>query len=58
LQLVTTAQVLFGTDFPPAAPASTSRRRCRLRMFSESDLRAIDRDNAVRLLPRLGSASA
>ena len=40
-------------------PASTSRRRWpRLGMFSESDLRAIDRDNAVRLLPRLGAASA
>jgi 6-methylsalicylate decarboxylase len=55
LQLVTTAQVLFGTDFPPGgASADVARTLSQLRMFSESDLRAIDRDNAVRLLPRLG----
>jgi 6-methylsalicylate decarboxylase len=56
LQLVTTAQVLFGTDFPPGgASADVARTLAALRMFSEADLRAIDRDNAVRLLPRLGT---
>ena len=39
-------------------PATSRRRLPNYGMFSESDLRAIDRDNAVRLLPRLGSASA
>ncbi len=59
LQLVTTAQVLFGTDFPPGgASFDVAKTLAELRMFSESDLRAIDRDNAVRLLPRLGAASA
>jgi predicted TIM-barrel fold metal-dependent hydrolase len=56
LQLVTTAHVLFGTDFPPGgASLDIARALSELRLFSESDLRAIDRDNAVRLLPRLGS---
>jgi predicted TIM-barrel fold metal-dependent hydrolase len=56
LQLVTTAQVLFGTDFPPGgASLDVARTLSELRLFSESDLRAIDRDNAVRLLPRLGN---
>jgi 6-methylsalicylate decarboxylase len=59
LQLVTTAQVLFGTDFPPGgASADVARTLAGLRMFNDTDLRAIDRDNAVRLLPRLGAASA
>ena len=59
LQLVTTRQVLFGTDFPPGgSSADVAKTLAELRMFSESDLRAIDRDNAVRLLPRLGTAGA
>ena len=56
LQLVTTAQVLFGTDFPPgAASVDIVKALSETRLFSERDLRAIDRDNAVRLLPRLRS---
>src|SRR5712692_4915423 len=54
LKLVTTAQVLFGTDFPPGgASLDVAKAVAALGFFSESDLRAIDRDNAVRLLPRL-----
>jgi predicted TIM-barrel fold metal-dependent hydrolase len=54
LQLVTTAQVLFGTDFPPGgASVDVARTLAELRLFSATDLRAIERDNAVRLLPRL-----
>jgi predicted TIM-barrel fold metal-dependent hydrolase len=54
LQLVTTSQVLFGTDFPPGGTSlDIARTLSELRLFSESDLRAIERDNAVRLLPRL-----
>jgi len=56
LQLVTTAQVLFGTDFPPGgASLDLARTLTELKVFSEGDRRAIDRDNAVRLLPRLGN---
>ena len=54
LKLVTAAQVLFGTDFPPGgASLDIAKAVAGLGVFSESDLRAIDRDNAVRLLPRL-----
>ena len=55
LQLVQPERVLFGTDFPPGGAAAdyvTSIRE--LKMFSEAALRAVERDNAVRLLPRLG----
>jgi 6-methylsalicylate decarboxylase len=55
LKLVTTSQVLFGTDFPPGGTsAQYAKTLAEIGMFTESDLRAIDRDNAVRLLPRLG----
>jgi predicted TIM-barrel fold metal-dependent hydrolase len=55
LQLVPPSQVLFGTDFPPGGAAADYVTAIReLKMFSESALRAIERDNAVRLLPRLG----
>ena len=57
LQLVPPERVLFGTDFPPGGAAAdyvTSIRE--LKMFSEAALRAVERDNAVRLLPRLASS--
>jgi 6-methylsalicylate decarboxylase len=55
LQLVTTTQVLFGTDFPPGgASLDIANALSELGVFSESDLRAIERDNAMRLVPRLG----
>ena len=53
LKLVTTEQILFGTDFPPGGTGlDVANTLVRLGVFSESDLRAIDRENAVRLLPR------
>jgi len=56
LQLVPPSQVLFGTDFPPGGAAAGYVAAIReLKMFSESALRAIERDNAVRLIPRLKS---
>lgn len=58
LKLVTTSQVLFGTDFPPGGSSVTyAKALTEIGMFSESDLRAIDRDNAVRLMPRLKGSS-
>lgn len=55
LQLVTSAQVLFGTDFPPGATSlDVAKTLAAIGFFNESDLRAIERDNAVRLLPRFG----
>jgi predicted TIM-barrel fold metal-dependent hydrolase len=54
LKLVTTSQVLFGTDFPPGGSSvQYAKALTEIGMFSESDLRAIDRDNALRLFPRL-----
>ena len=55
LQLVPSTQILFGTDFPPGGSSrEVARLLADVRMFEASDLRAIDRENAVRLLPRLG----
>jgi predicted TIM-barrel fold metal-dependent hydrolase len=54
LQLVGPDKILFGTDFPPGGKMLETAQTIRaLKMFSESDLRLIDRDNAVKLLPRL-----
>src|SRR5262245_57803814 len=59
LELVTPSQILFGTDFPPGG---TSRDVLRLlealRLFDASAMRAIERDNAARLLPRFKSIAA
>jgi predicted TIM-barrel fold metal-dependent hydrolase len=53
LQLVPTTRIVFGTDFPPGGTsAAVAKTIADLGMFNESDLRAIDRENAVRLLPR------
>ena len=57
LQLVTPSQVLFGTDFPPGGTsAEYVKALAELGMFDAAAVRAIERDNAVRLLPRLGAA--
>jgi predicted TIM-barrel fold metal-dependent hydrolase len=53
LKLVTTQQILFGTDFPPGGTGlDVANALVKLGVFSDSDLRAVDRENAVRLLPR------
>jgi predicted TIM-barrel fold metal-dependent hydrolase len=55
--LVDADKIMFGTDFPPGGTSQGVARSLReLGRFSESDLRAIERDNAVRLLPRLKSS--
>ena len=54
LQLVSASQILFGTDFPPGGTSrEVAQLLADLKMFNENAMRAIDRDNAVRLLPRL-----
>jgi predicted TIM-barrel fold metal-dependent hydrolase len=56
LQLVAPTQIVFGTDFPPGGTsAAVGTALADVGLFSESDLRAIDRENAVRLLPRFAS---
>lgn len=54
-RLVTTAQILFGTDFPfrTAADHVKGLGEC---SFKGDELQAIYRENAVRLMPQLGNA--
>jgi predicted TIM-barrel fold metal-dependent hydrolase len=53
LRLVSTSQVVFGTDFPFVSAAATAQGLKDFG-FGSSDLAAIDRGNAAALLPRLG----
>jgi predicted TIM-barrel fold metal-dependent hydrolase len=55
LKLVTPANVLFGTDFPPGGTSrDVAKALAELGLgLTDADMRAINRDNAVRLLPRL-----
>jgi predicted TIM-barrel fold metal-dependent hydrolase len=56
LQVVAPTQIVFGTDFPPGGTsAAVARTLIDVGLFSENDLRAIDRGNAVRLLPRFAA---
>jgi len=53
-QLVSSDRIVFGTDFPPGGTnAGVAQALHDLGMFSEADLQAIERDNAIRLFPRL-----
>lgn len=53
-KLVSSDKILFGTDFPPGGTMRETAQTLRtLKMFSDSDLKLIERDNIVRLLPRL-----
>src|ERR1700726_869354 len=54
-KLVPTSHILFGTDFPlgGGSGAAGSKGLIDNGGFSESELRAIDRENALELLPRL-----
>ncbi len=50
--LVPTTQILFGSDNPFVPLAQTAEGMMKLG-FSDDDLRLIERDNALTLLPRL-----
>lgn len=54
LKLVSTSQVMFGTDYP-YRPGAEVVEGLDNYGFSAAELRAIDRDNALRLMPRLKS---
>jgi predicted TIM-barrel fold metal-dependent hydrolase len=57
LELVNSDHVVFGTDFPPGGTIQGTAEALRsLNLFDADDLRAIDRDNAVRLIPRLNDS--
>ena len=51
-KLVDTTQVMFGTDFPFHSAKATSEGVAGY-SFSAADLAAIDRGNAIRLMPTL-----
>ena len=54
LELVPKSQVLFGTDFPPGGSSvELAKMLAAVGFFNPTDLRAIEQENAVRLLPRL-----
>ncbi|PYS49367.1 MAG: amidohydrolase [Acidobacteria bacterium] len=55
-KLVPLRQLLFGTDFPFGAGAAEHVKNLQVcGVFNAQELRAIERDNAIRLLPRLRS---
>jgi 6-methylsalicylate decarboxylase len=56
LDLVPPSRVLFGTDFPPGGNSRDLVQALQqLNMFKPDDLRAVERENAVKLLPRLAT---
>jgi len=53
-ELVNADRIVFGTDFPPGGTMAEYAESLRaLRMFDETELRLVERENALRLLPRL-----
>jgi 6-methylsalicylate decarboxylase len=53
-QLVGADKILLGTDFPPGGNILETAQAIRsLNMFSDSELKLVERDNAVKLLPHL-----
>jgi 6-methylsalicylate decarboxylase len=52
MKLVSSSQVLFGTDFPFLTAQATAAELKEANMFSTADLQAIERGNAVQLMPR------
>ena len=55
MNLVPMSQILFGTDYP-WVPAASTVRDLAANAFPPEVMRAIDRDNALAILPRLRSA--
>jgi 6-methylsalicylate decarboxylase len=54
-KLVPLSHIFFGTDFPFGSAAERIRNLEASEVFSEKELQAVYRDNAVQLLPRLRS---
>jgi len=51
-KLVPTSQIVFGTDYPYRTAEETARGLAECGCFSKSELRAIDCENAWRLMPQ------
>jgi predicted TIM-barrel fold metal-dependent hydrolase len=57
LEVTTPDHLLFGTDWPAAPESTVVRNIANLTSFdgfSASELRGVERDNALRLFPRFG----
>ncbi|MGZ5866783.1 MAG: amidohydrolase family protein [Xanthobacteraceae bacterium] len=54
MELVAATQILFGTDYPSGLSRDIISGLSDVR-FSEADMAAVNRGNALRLLPRLGN---
>ena len=52
--LVPVSQIVFGTDFPFRTAVETGKGLTTCGVFNAEELKAIDRGNALRLLPRFG----
>ena len=53
-ELVTPDKILFGTDFPPGGHILEQAQAIReLKMSNDGELKLVERDNAVKLIPRL-----
>jgi 6-methylsalicylate decarboxylase len=52
MKLVPVSQVVFGTDFPFLTARATATDLRETGLFSAADLQAIERENAVRIIPR------
>jgi predicted TIM-barrel fold metal-dependent hydrolase len=57
LHIAPVSQFLYGTDFPFRDGAEVNQALAKYARFSAAERRAIDRDNALRLLPALGAAA-
>ena len=55
-QLVPVSQIVYGTDFPYRTAADHTKGVTAY--FKGDDLKAVDRENALRLIPRLKTASS
>jgi predicted TIM-barrel fold metal-dependent hydrolase len=53
--VVPVSQIVFGTDYPYRSTSEHVRGLVNGKVFNAQELRAIDRDNAVRLLPKYRS---
>jgi 6-methylsalicylate decarboxylase len=54
VKLVPISQIVYGTDFPYRTAADHTKGLTEI--FKGDDLKAIDRENALRIIPRLRSA--
>ena len=53
-KFIPTSQIVYGTDYPYRTAAEHTKGLAEI--FSGADLRAIERDNALRILPRMRGA--